>query len=168
MNTSILMDIMILREKNQARFQRACRLLSQHQGEPYELAKPVRELFTETDNRQSERKRFYWINEEAMKWWNEVQIQSRYKDSDEIYFQVAGSYQDEQFNPGLFDPSLLSQPCILLQGFFDVLMNGPAAPRLLDSKNAFKLNGSAHYPHFEQPNEFMEVLCNFLAGVEIK
>jgi len=52
MNTSILMDIMILREKNQVGFQRACRLLSRHEGEPYELAKHIRDLFTEAENRQ--------------------------------------------------------------------------------------------------------------------
>ena len=166
MNTSILMDIMILRERNNAGFQRVCEFLSQHKGEPYELAKQVREQFIGSEYRQSERQKFYWINEEAMRWWNKAQKQSNFSDSDEVYFQVAATFQDESFNAGTFDPSLLLQPCMLIQGFFDVLMNGPAAPRLQNPINGCKLNGSAHFPHFEQPEKFMAVLSRFFAMLD--
>jgi pimeloyl-ACP methyl ester carboxylesterase len=162
MNTSVLMDIMILKDIDKAGFEKAIAVVSSNQGEPYETAKLVRECFADTELRQSLRSSFYWINQSTMNWWLSATSKSGLKDSDEVYFRVASTYGDEPFNSGLFDPDKLPQKSIMIHGFFDFLMNGSANPRLTKKERAVRFNGSANYPHFEQPELFMKTISEFL------
>lgn len=161
MNTSVLIDMMILRNSDESAFKRALEVLQGHDSEPYEVAKNIRECFRSPEERQVARQQFYWADESAKSWWESTIKNLPLKDSDEIYFQVAGTYGNEAFNPGVFDPSLLRQRCLLIQGFFDVLMNGSANPRVQDCSRVIRFNGSAHYPHFEQPELFMKSIQAF-------
>ena len=164
MNTSVLIDMMILRNSDMSSFKKALTILESHSAEPYEIAKDIRECFKNPEERQASRQQFYWANENAKTWWDSTVKKLPLKDSDEIYFQVAATYGNEAFNSGVFDPSLLRQRCLLIQGFYDVLMYGTANPRVQDSSRVIRFNASAHYPHFEQPELFMKTILAFSNG----
>jgi pimeloyl-ACP methyl ester carboxylesterase len=164
MNTSILIDTLILRTIDIDAFTKAVKCISDSFDEPYLKAKQVRECFKDPTLRQELRKNYYWVDQKAMSWWDSQYQKSHFIDSDDVYFSVASTYTNEVFNPGIFDPNQLAQNCILIQGFFDVLMNGSAKSRLENESKVIKFNGSAHYPHFEQPELFMHYLTKLVSG----
>ena len=60
------------------------------------------------------RQKYYLINEHAMNWWNEALASLPIRDCDDVHFQVVSTFNVEQFNSGDFDPSQLSQQCLLI------------------------------------------------------
>ncbi len=168
LNTSLFIDLMILRDNLPLNYHKALKLISDFKGEPYELAPQIRKFFQDKEKRQQDRKKYYWANEAVMNWWDSFNKTSEVKDSDDVYFQVVSSFQDETFNSGSFDPSLLEQRCLIINGFHDFLMNGTSQPRIANPLSVVRFNGSAHYPHFEQPDLFIQVLNNLIIGNKMK
>ncbi|APJ04940.1 alpha/beta fold hydrolase [Silvanigrella aquatica] len=162
LNTSLALDMLVLRQNYPKEFQIAVDVLSQYEGEPYELSPKIRTLFPDLIKRQQERQKYYWINEKAMHWWNETTQKHNVKDNDEAYFQIVSSFKNEIFNNNSFDPCRLSQNGISIIGFHDYLMNGSTHHKLIDDKKIIKFRSSAHYPHFEQPELFIEKVTDFI------
>ena len=84
------------------------------------------------------------------------------KDSDEAYFKIVSSFNDETFNSGSFNPCLLKQKSLYINGFHDYLMNGTIKFNIEDQSKIVRFNASAHYPHFEEPELFMKTLLKFI------
>lgn len=161
-NTSLGLDLLVLRSEQPSEFKKAVEIISEYKGEPYEISKRIRVLFKDLKKRQQERQKYYWANEEAMSWWNSTDNQCDVKDSDEAYFQIVSTISEEKFNPGVFDPNKLKQSSLFIIGFHDYLMNGTAYYNVDCQNKVVRFNGSAHYPHFEQPELFIETINKFI------
>ena len=162
LNTSLSLDLLVLRNSQPTEFQKAVNMISNCTVEPYEISPEIRKLFADLKKRQQERQKYYWVNEEAMTWWNQIDKKHHVKDSDEAYFQIVSSFKNEKFNSGTFDPCQLKQRSLYIIGFHDYLMNGTIRFNIEDQKKIIRFNASAHYPHFEQPNLFLDTLNAFI------
>ncbi len=162
LNTSLGLDLLVLRNSQPKEFKKAVELISRAKIEPYEISPEIRKLFSDLKMRQKERQKYYWVNENAMNWWNKIDSEHNVKDSDEAYFKIVSSFNDETFNSGSFNPCLLKQKSLYINGFHDYLMNGTIKFNIEDQSKIVRFNASAHYPHFEEPELFMKTLLKFI------
>ncbi|WP_397600678.1 alpha/beta hydrolase [Silvanigrella sp.] len=162
LNTSLGLDLLVLRKSQPEEFKKAVELISSASIEPYEISPEIRKLFSDLKMRQKERQKYYWVNEVAMNWWNKIDSEHNVKDSDEAYFKIVSSFNDETFNSGSFNPCLLKQKSLYINGFHDYLMNGTIKFSIEDQSKIIRFNASAHYPHFEEPELFMKTVLKFI------
>ncbi|MBI2343377.1 MAG: alpha/beta hydrolase [Deltaproteobacteria bacterium] len=110
---------------------------------------------------REKRNRFYWGNLEAMQWYEGVKQQSAVKENDTVMRAVADSLYQMTGPLGEFDFRALPTSVLLVNGFHDFLMGGETPPISAGVPYAI-LPGSGHYPHFEEPDRFVDLLVKFL------
>lgn len=169
LNHSLLMDLMILRRLYPERYDAAYAIVSScESGSPRALHIEVRNLFPNMDERQRERSAFYWGNPSALSWFENARSQFSQSDNDEIFCAVAGTIL-RQHDGGcpLLNPAKIQQPFQLILGFFDFIMGGAGEPEL-GPEHVVRFNGSGHYPHFEEPKRFAEVVRNMALQAQVR
>lgn len=160
MNLSALMDLYILRNTDRDRFAEAYALAARCEGSISSVGRQIKELFSDQDLRQQQREQYYWGNLEALKLWKQAINGIPLKDNDDVFYSVSASIRSRAPRVKIYDPSLLKQDCLLLQGFWDFMMAGATKPPIDDSY-VVKFNGSGHYPHFEETEKFLSVAKSF-------
>ncbi|MGY3802990.1 alpha/beta fold hydrolase [Pigmentibacter ruber] len=160
-NTSLFLDLQILKNTQPKEYEAALKLISNNETEPYLLSPKIRKFFNCLSSRQIARQDFYWANPKVQTWWNKINSNSKVQDDDEVYFKIVESLHDEKFNLGNYDPIHLSQIGKYIIGFHDVLMNGTTTfPEI--KNNIIRCYASSHYPHFEEPEIFINTLRSLL------
>ena len=160
-NTSLYLDLFLLKSNQPKEFKEALKIIADQNKEPYLYSPQIRKLFHSLEKRQLDRQKFYWANENARNWCNTVNEKSRVKDNDQTYFKIVETFNDEVFNSGSYDPSQLSQSGKYIIGFHDILMNG-STTFSTNENNIIKFMASSHYPHFEEPELFIQTIRNII------
>ncbi len=158
-NTSLFLDLFLLKSNQPQEFKEALKIIANQNKEPYLYSPQIRQLFHSLEKRQLDRQKFYWANEAALNWWNSVNERSNVKDNNQAYFKIVETFCDETFNSGSYDPSQLSQTGTYIIGFHDILMNGSTTFSSKEN-NIIKFMASSHYPHFEEPELFIQTIRN--------
>ena len=161
MNVSTLMDTYLLRSHYPELAEKAYVLLKETQGIASTVGREIRELFPSDSERQKLRAPFYWGNLQAMAQFEQWKANLTCADSDEVFYSVQKSIRESQDNKKFYNPENIKQQIHFIVGHFDFMMVG-AANLGVDSKFYTRLNGSGHYPHFEQPREFLKILSLFI------
>lgn len=155
-NRSLMMDLFALKLQQPEDYARLYPSIVKSDGEPWRLAKLVREALKSIDLR----KQFYWANANAMRWYEQTKSKITVRESDPVYRTVRETlYADETRIDGPHVKKL-GVPVLWINGLQDFLMSGlpTASPNL--TFNLFK--GSGHYPQFEEPEKFVGSLLRFL------
>lgn len=158
MNLSTLMDLYILRDKHPEAFARAYEIVSKHDGDASDKFSEVRALLDEQE-RQRERGKYYWGNQQARSWYEGLKATVPVKDNDAVFEQVRGTYTED--HTVHFNPASLTQKTTMVKGYWDFLMAGATTQGL--TTNVVTFNGSGHFPHFEEPEKFVGKLQALLA-----
>lgn len=162
-NTSLFLDLFLLKKNQPKEFKEALKIISDNEKEPYLSSPLVRKLFQSLEQRQKDRQQFYWANNAALSWWNEINTRSNVRDNDHAYFRIVETFYDEDFNPGSYDPKDLNQHGKYIVGFHDILMGGSNTFSSSES-NIVKFYSSSHYPHFEEPEYFIQIIRSIFAN----
>lgn len=158
MNLSTLMDLYILRDRHPETFVRAYEIVSKHDGDASDKFPAVRALLDESE-RQRERAKYYWGNQQARAWYDRLKATVPVKDNDAVFEKVRRTYAED--HTVHFNPASLKQKTAMFKGYWDFLMAGATTQGL--SEDVVTFNGSGHYPHFEEPEKFVANLSEFLA-----
>jgi proline iminopeptidase len=156
MNLSTLMDLYILRESDPQKFRQAFDLVAKHEGLASDKFSEIRPLL-DAQHRQKERNKFYWGNQDTLKWYQEIKKTVSYKDNNDVFESVRHTYDNFE---SIYIPSNLKQDTLMIKGFWDFLMTGATHQGVGEQTVTF--NGSGHYPHFEEPRKFLSTLENFI------
>jgi len=152
MNLSTLMDLYILRDSDPEKFKTAFEIVSNYKGPASDKFNDVKPLLNPS-HRQRERNKFYWGNQEVMEWYKELKSSVPQKDNDEIFESVRHTYDGYA---SIYVPEKLKQETLMIKGFWDFLMAGATNQGVV--KNTVIFNGSGHYPHFEEPEKFIQLI----------
>jgi proline iminopeptidase len=166
MNLSALMDLYILRATDKPRYREAYTLVAACEGNVSHVGREIRELFADDALRQRQRQHYYWGNLSALDEWKTACTRSELKDNDDIFYSVSTSIRSRPPRVKIYDPSFLKQKCRIILGFWDFMMAGATKPPI-DEVYVEKFNGSGHYPHFEEPEKFMNLAKTLFLGDEV-
>lgn len=157
---SIMIDLQILRQVSPEKADEAYDFASKNGHDLGAVNEFVRKLFIDFNQRESLRQNYYWGNTKAKESWTTELKDREIGDNNQVYFDIIRSYQEKTFNNGFFDPAALSCKMLLIQGYFDMLMNGACTPTL-PTQNWVRFYGSGHFPHFEEPHLFIQTVRKF-------
>lgn len=110
---------------------------------------------------RDDRKFFYWGNLQAMAWYEKVKAECAVQENDEVMRTVATTLYEMTGPLGDFDFSALHAKALLVSGFHDFLMGGETPPKASGVRCA-TLHRSGHFPHFEEPDTFVDLVSQFL------
>ncbi|MCP5463641.1 MAG: alpha/beta hydrolase [Deltaproteobacteria bacterium] len=156
---SLSMDLLILKEDQPQEYMQALEILKCHNGSPWEVSKEIRGLMNSTERRKA----FYWGNLKTMAWYDDLKSRVNIAENDDIYRQVRTSYYADNSQVLPIDVSILKQKTLWINGVHDYLMGGEMTgnPELAHIKS---YRNSGHYPHLEQPEDFVRDVHYFLRG----
>lgn len=161
LETSILMDLMILRSEQPHEYAQALKIVKTQEWSMTKINETIRQLFQDQKKRIMLRNDFLWAQKEAQAEWESIVATSPVADSDEAYFEICRTLEERLFNPGFFDPQRLKQRMAVFQGYFDFLMNGSCTP-CLPGAMCHRFYGSGHFIHFEEPEAVAARLLEIL------
>lgn len=156
-NRLVLIDLILLRIFQPEDYMELTQIIKNYDGPMWKLAKTIRSRMKDT----TMRKMYYWGNLEIMRWYDQLKERVSIPDNDSVFHEVRETMYEDDANLRDFDPDLLEQDVLWINGFHDFLMGGELYSDSVDTPITTFLN-SGHYPHLEEADRFVDVVNAFL------
>lgn len=159
-NRSLFQDLFYLKVNQPDEYHQILEEMDSNPGASiWKMAKKVRSSMKTTDMR----KYFYWANLKTLDYYERIKASSDLMETnDEVFRQVRRDlYKDEESLTGPHLDKIPSQKVAWINGFHDFLMGGENVS-LKGQENLITFYKSGHYPHIEEPGQFVSTISDFL------
>jgi proline iminopeptidase len=156
-NKSIEMDLAILQSNQPSEYLEAKNILSRYPSEKWKAARKIRKLLKNSSLRDN----YYWHDKDVYAEVSKLKQEMDFRENTDI-FQVV---RDDLYSKPerLVGPkrSHIENKLLWINGSNDYLMR--ISNQDIENENILTFEGSAHYPHLEQPDKFIKEIEGFLA-----
>ena len=154
----VAIDLLIIKNDQPKDYEDLIEVLSQSDKPLWKHAELIRSKLKNV----AKRKDFYWANKDRRSQYEKIIEEVAINENNDIFWQVRSTFDQGPQNE-IYDPKLLKQKVLWINGAHDFLMGGETVlPEQKDYVVTF--NGSAHYPHIEEPKRFMAEIEKFIVA----